>query len=192
MKTTCPYCATPTDGARVCPKCGRALIQRCVACAEDIPVQSATCPRCGTAQAAFVAAPRRAPSHAPDPEWLANERNVLLILLLWLLTCGLWGLVAMYQLGTDLRTHGRRSDLNPGLDILLGILTCGLWWIYTMYTYAAALRDLSTAEGGPTQDVTALCTVLEICRYFFCPGIVSTMVLQNELNQHWRRHAAGA
>jgi hypothetical protein len=187
--TTCPYCSAAVKGARVCGKCGRALIQRCPACAEDIPVLSAVCPRCGTPQSV---APAPRPAILNYPGWIAAERNVLVILLLWFVTCGLWGLVAMYQIGTDLREHGRRSDINPGLDILLGILTCGLWWIYTMNLYASALRDLSAAEGGPTQDVTVLCTVLEICRYFLCPGIISTMVLQNELNQHWRRHASGA
>ena len=190
MITSCPYCANPTKGSRVCGKCGRALVQRCPACAEDIPVLSHVCPRCRTEQPLEVA-PRPAVLYA-DPAWPANERNVLVILLLWLVTCGLWGLVAMDQVGSDIRDHARRSDIHPGLDILLGFLTCGLWWIYSMHQYASALRDLSVQEGGPAQDVTVLCTVLEICRYFLCPGIISTMVLQNELNQHWRRHASGA
>ena len=190
--TTCPYCSTGLEGApRVCASCGRALIQRCVACAEDIPVLSQVCPLCKTPQSAYAKpAPPPAPLQ-PAPYRvmpIGEDRNIVLILVLWFVTCGLWGLVALYQAGSDLKTHRPQADISPGLDIFLGIVTCGIWFIFAVYKYAQILRDLSAEEGGPVQDVTTICLVLQICKYFGCPGIISVMVLQNELNVHWRRH----
>ncbi|HZL72122.1 MAG TPA: DUF4234 domain-containing protein, partial [Planctomycetota bacterium] len=102
--------------------------------------------------------------------------------------CGIWGLVAFYQIGSDLNAHRKRNDLSPGVDILLGFLTCGLWFVYAVYKYAQVLREISEEEGGPVQDVTTICLVLQVAKYFGCPGIVSVMVLQNEMNTHWNRH----
>ena len=114
-----------------------------------------------------------------------------MILVLWFVTCGIWGLVALYQAGSDLNAHRKRSEeLNPGLDIFLGILTCGIWFVYVLYKYAQVLKEITEQEGGPVQDVTTICLVLQICKYFGCPGVVSVLILQNELNVHWRRHTA--
>jgi len=190
--TTCPYCAHPAEtGARVCKQCGRALIQRCLACAEDIPVLAQICPLCKTPQnVPPPQAPALNPSAASGSGPIGEERSIVVILLLWFVTCGIWGLVAFYQVGCDLKAHRHRSDINPGLDLLLGILTCGIWYIFAVYNYAEALKQSTLEEGEPVQDVTTLCTVLEVLKYFAFGslGIISTMILQNELNQHWRRH----
>ena len=190
--TTCPYCAKSADDtARVCKSCGRALVQRCLACAEDIPVLSQTCPKCQTAQ--NVPPPPTPPVAPAAPAAAAftpvgEERNIVMILVLWFITCGIYGLVALYQIGTELNAHRRRNELSPGVDILLGILTCGVWFVYVLYRYAQVLKEISEQEGGPSQDVTTICLVLQVAKYFGCPGIVSVLVLQNELNVHWRRH----
>lgn len=186
--TACPYCAHPHDAnARVCSSCGRALVQRCLACAEDIPVLSRDCPLCKASQTLPALAPPASP--APPIVVVGEERNLVFMLILWFLTCGIWGLVAFYQVGSDINAHRRRSDLNPGLDILLGILTCGAWFIYAVYCYSQALKEMSQEEGGPVQDVTAVSTVLESVKYFSgITGIISVMILQSELNSHWRRH----
>jgi len=165
-----------------------------LACAEDIPVLSQVCPLCKSAQNVPQPAPMAPMTPPPPPGPLSAggpigaERNIVMILVLWFFTCGIYGLVATYQAGSDLNAHRRRSDLNPGLDILLGILTCGVWFVYVLYRYADVLKEISTEEGGPVQDVTTPCLVLQICKYVGCPGIISLLVLQNEMNNHWRRH----
>src|SRR5262245_49179699 len=185
--TSCPYCSKGVEeGSRVCKSCGRALVQRCLACAEDIPVLSQVCPICKSPQnVPLPAQPPAVPQFTPAPGAggpIGAERNVVLILVLWFVTCGIYGLVAFYQIGCDLNAHRRRNQLSPGVDILLGFLTCGIWWIFAVYKYAEVLREITAEEGGPVQDVTTICLVLEVLKYFGCPGIVSVMVLQNELN----------
>jgi hypothetical protein len=187
---TCPYCAHSTEkGSRVCKKCGRALVQRCLACAEDIPVLSSICPLCGTAQNVPYASPPPPapfPAPVPQPTWapLGEQRNIVLTLLLSFITCGIYSLYVRYELGSELNAHARRSLLSPGLDIFLGIITCGLWFIYVDYHYAQELKNICEEERSPVQDVSLLCLLLTL----FGLGWVSVLILQNEANQHWRRH----
>jgi hypothetical protein len=178
--TTCPYCSHAADtGSRVCKRCGRALIQRCLACAEDIPVLSPVCPLCKT--------PQTAPALVPVPGAgapVGEDRNVVLTLLLSFLTCGIYSLIVRYQLGTELNAHARRTLLSPGVDILLAFLTCGFWLIYADYKYGQTLKEICEEERGPIQDVSVVCLVLTLFGF----GIVSVLILQNEANTHWRRH----
>jgi len=185
----CPYCAHETQtGSRVCKKCGRALIQRCVACAEDIPVLMQVCPLCKSPQ--NVPAPPPAMTPPPPPAALPNaplgeDRNIIVVLLLSFVTCGIYNLVVRYQVGTELNVHARRpSGLKPGLDILLGILTCGFWFIYSDYRYAQELKNICEDEQTPVQDITVICLVLTLFRQ----GWITVLLLQNEANSHWKRH----
>ena len=189
---SCPYCSHAIEnGKRVCKQCGRALVQRCLACAEDIAVLSLVCPLCGTAQnVPYAAPPPAAPAAFPAPfatpvqAPLGEERNIVLTLLFSFITCGIYSLLVRYQLGTELNAHGRRSTLSPGLDIFLGIVTCGLWFAYSDFRYAEELKLTCVDERAPSQDVSILVLLLTL----FGMGWISVLILQNEANQHWRRH----
>ena len=191
--TTCPYCANPTaEDARVCKSCGRALVMRCLYCAEDIPVLAKICKYCNSPVSPPLARPMTPPpppGPIPTGGPIGSERSLIGIFLLSLLTCGFWRLFVQHAIGTELNDHRRRTDLSPGIDILLTILTCGFWTIYVDFRYAQVLKEISEEEGGNVQDVSTLCMVLQICG-LFVPGLglVSLLVLQNEINNHWRRH----
>lgn len=198
MPVTCPSCGQPaSEGARVCKGCGAALSKRCPHCAEWIAVLAARCPFCA-ADLAGGPAPVLRTAHAapaggisPGAGRVGERRELILAFLLTFVTCGIFGLYLMYKIGDELNEHSGSSGLNPGLDILLGLLTCGLWFIYARYRYAETLRDLSVREGGEAQDVTTLCLVLDIAALCFgFTALVSLLVLQNEVNRHWERHAA--
>ncbi len=182
--TSCPYCAHAAEsGARVCKHCGRALVQRCLACAEDMPVLSQVCPFCKSPQNAPPPALRPAAPAYGAP--VGEDRNIVLTLILSFITCGIYSLIVRYQLGTELNAHSRRAGLSPGVDILLAFLTCGFWLIYADYKYGQTLREICEEERGPVQDVSVLCLVLTL----FGLGVISVLILQNEANTHWRRHS---
>ncbi len=147
----------------------------------------AACPSCaqGPGAQATVASAR------PDPVErgaCGPVRNVVVILVLTIVTCGIWNLVAWYRIATDINTRRNREELNPALDILLLFLTCGLWGFYMMYRYPTALSDMQVEEGEPTTDLMLPCIIL----YFVGLGLISTMLMQTELNKHWERHGARA
>jgi hypothetical protein len=166
---------------------------RCLYCAEDIPVLAKICKFCNSP----VSPPQARPLTPPPPPGpvptggpVGSDRSLLATFLLMFITCGLWRLFVQHSIGTELNTHGRRTDISPGIDILLTVLTCGLWCIYVDVHYAQVLREISAEEGGHVQDVSTLCLVLQIGSLFFPGlGLVSLLVLQNEVNNHWKRHA---
>ena len=193
---TCPYCATATvEDSRVCKNCGRALVMRCLYCAEDIPVLAKICRFCNSPVSPTVPAPMTPPpppGPIPTGGPVGSERSLIGVFLLSFLTCGLWRLFVQHEIGQELNAHRRRDALSPGIDVLLTILTCGLWCIYVDFSYAQAVREISTEEGGHPQDVTTICLVLQIGS-LFVPGLglVSLLVLQDAMNNHWKRHTTG-
>ncbi len=202
MSMNCPSCNDPApEGARVCRSCGTPISKRCLYCAENIPAAALRCPVCasdlGAASAPAAKAPPPPAPAAPAPRAapsypVGENRHLVLVLLLTLVTCGIYGLVTMWKIGDELNRHRGSNDLNPTLDIVLGILTCGLWFIYARYRYAEALRDASAAEALPRQDVTTICLVVDVCAVFFggLLSLVSLLILQNAVNEHWERHGA--
>lgn len=177
----CPMCAEaiPAD-AKVCPCCSSTLERRCPACAETISADATICRFCRSAVGAAEAPARAIPAAGP----LGEERDVLTLILLTFVTCGIYGLVISYRIGGELNAHRGRAELRPGLDLVLTFLTCGLWGIYVMYCYPRALEDAVRDEGGTPPQVMLPCLLLSI----FGLHIVAMAIFQNELNSHWRSH----
>ena len=172
--------AVPAD-ARVCPYCKSVLERRCPACARPMPADAAVCGSCRTEVGPAEAPPRPA---AAGPK--GQEREVVPLILLTIVTCGIYGLVISYRIGEEINAHRRREDLRPGLDLVLSLATCGLWGIYVMYAYTRALEDAVRDEGGTPPQIMLPCLLLSI----FGLHIVALAIFQNELNTHWRSHRA--
>ena len=183
MMKKCPFCAEQIpQESRVCKHCHSALSRKCPFCAEEIGAAEKACPLCKSdlsSPSGGEAAPRRRP-HGP----LGEERGIAVMVLLTLLTCGIWGIYIQYKIGEELNRHEGKGRINPGLDLLLSFLTCGLWFIYVMYKYPQALHDITVEEEMPPVDVMVACLLLTIFGF----GFVSLAILQNELNKHWEAH----
>ncbi len=114
-------------------------------------------------------------------------RIVWQCILFTFITCGIYGLVWMYQIGSDLRGFLGRGEPNPGLDIVLCFVTCGLWGIYVWYRYAQLTLEAQGKAGIRPNDVTIpslLCAIFGL-------SIVSMALVQTELNRLWTEGRAG-
>src|SRR5262245_29948306 len=60
-----------------------------------------------------------------------TERSSVTVLLLSLVTCGVYYFIWKYQTTVELKEASGDASLNPGLDIVLSIVLCGIWAIYT-------------------------------------------------------------
>jgi hypothetical protein len=187
----CPFCVEeiPED-AKVCKFCSSTVVKKCPLCAEEIVATANACRFCRS-EIPSAGAPRPAKAPAPARGPLGEERGVVALILLTVLTCGIYGLVALYKIGSELNAHEGKGRISPGVDLLLTIVTCGFWSIFLMYKYPTVLHDLSAEEGGPPSDVAVICLVLSIMGYFipFTP-LVGLAILQSELNKHWEAHRA--
>lgn len=195
----CPWCNEEIPAvSRVCRHCGTPVVQRCAACLEEIAVRAGRCPKCGADLA--LAGPEKEPppprpeaaASGPEARVLGEERGLFVTLVLSVLTCGIYQMVVLYSMGCELNAHHGRGRLRPGLDLLLTFLTCGFWSIYVMYRYPATLREITEDEGGPRVDIVLPCLLFMVGTYLVPPlYFVGPLLLQDELNAHWKRHREG-
>jgi hypothetical protein len=184
MTIACPFCkeATPED-APACPACRARLARPCPYCAEEIPILARRCRLC------------EEPLGATDGEEPAArllrgsglevvERDVVRDLVLCLVTLGLYGAVVAHRVARDLNHHAGREALDPDVDAALYVMTLGFWSAFITWRYLTLFNGLERAEGVPSSDLLGLCTILSVVGL----GFVSLLILQDQLNLHWRLH----
>jgi len=107
--------------------------------------------------------------------------------ILTLITCGIYGLVLVYKIGSDLRRNLGGDYPKAGLDIFLSLITCGVWGVYLCYRYPTLINDIKQRAGMPKSDLPIISVLLAIFSYGFpLLWIVSVGLMQNELNKIWR------
>jgi uncharacterized protein DUF4234 len=115
-------------------------------------------------------------------------RNPAVVLILTLITCGLYALLWIWQVGTELKAYLGREDINPGLDVVLTLLTGGLWAIYLMYRYPRLVLEAQAKVHVPPHDISLVSVLLAL----FGLPFVSMLLVQTELNKIWAAAAITA
>ena len=149
----CENCGAPVlDDAKFCPACGEPVNATSAAASEPQPVQIQPAP-------APQPVPQGAPTPPPMPGAVELDRNFGMILLLTIVTCGIYGIYAYYKISEDVATmcSGDGDDMpNYLIAILLSFITCGiygLWWTYHFGNRIQAngpRYGLTIAESGTT------------------------------------------
>ena len=107
-----------------------------------------------------------------------TERNPAMIVVLGILTCGIYTLVWYYQTTEELRIATGDDSIKPGLDILLTFVTCGIWWVYTDYRNAKKAFELSQQMGLGRSDQAVIVLVVDLFAAMITPAL-----LQAEYNE---------
>ena len=111
-----------------------------------------------------------------------NKRNPVSVLLLSIITCGIYSLYLIYQISKEVRDFRGDNSIDPGLELLLCIITCGLYEIYWYYKYGRLVFDMEQRVGvSGASDMSLILLLLPIFGF----GIVSMLLLQTELNRVW-------
>ena len=66
----------------------------------------------------------------------SKKKSILMVILLTIITCGIYSLFWLYQTTQDLTEYSEDYRLTPGMSVLLTIITCGLYQIYWWYRIA--------------------------------------------------------
>ena len=100
-----------------------------------------------------------------------RKRSILSIVLLSIITCGIYLLVATYQIYSDINYATKENDTSL-TDLLLGIVTCGIWQIYCYYKYSKKLVNLGSDDNS----------IINVILGVFGFGIVAVCIMQNSIN----------
>ncbi len=111
---------------------------------------------------------------------VSEPRNIVLYAVLTVVTCGLWALVWVYQLGGDIQTLRGDDKPNILMDFLLTLLTCGIWGIYVAYQWPLLLQEPARARGIHVDNNLP---VISLVLYFFGFAFVSLILVQSVANQ---------
>lgn len=111
-----------------------------------------------------------------------QKRSPVAILLLSLITCGIYGIIVFYQISSEVKDFRSDSSISPGIEVLLCLLTGGIYEIYWFYKFSRMVYDMQVRVGTPGAcDNTILFTVISVLRL----NVVALMLLQTELNRVW-------
>lgn len=85
---------------------------------------------------------------------MIQARNFVTILLLNIVTCGIYGLYYMYSITQDMNTmvgnDGRNTD--PSTVVLLTIVTCGFYGWYWYYEQGNRMKALCDQNNIPCEE----------------------------------------
>lgn len=111
---------------------------------------------------------------------MVEERNVITWSILTFVTCGVWRLYWLLQIGRDIAML--RGDDRPNVvtDLLLTFVTCGFWMFVIAYQWPGLLNEALEHRG---QRVDRNLPAMSLLMAVFGFGIVDLILIQGELNK---------
>jgi len=124
---------------------------------------------------------------------LGTRRDPALVLILILLTCGIYYLYFIYKTSQEAADFLGEADYSPGTEVLLSVLTCGFWNIYWDYRMGKRIARMSARVGLPPTDNSLLYLILDLLGVggFASVGIINPVLQQDGLNRVWQAAMAG-
>ncbi|MEY3011715.1 MAG: hypothetical protein RIT45_450 [Pseudomonadota bacterium] len=111
---------------------------------------------------------------------MVEERNVVTWSILTLVTCGIWRLVWLVQIGRDIAMLRGDDRPNVVIDLLLSFVTCGIWMLVMSYQWPGLLNEALEQRG---QRVDGNLPAMSLLMALFGFGIVDLILIQGELNK---------
>ena len=115
---------------------------------------------------------------------LGERVEPALVLLLSIVTCGIYYLCFIYKTSKETLAYTGEQDLDPWLDVLLSIVTCGLWTVYWDYKIGQRIVRMQRLAGVRETDNSVLYLVLNLLGF----GMINALIEQGHLNEIWAAH----
>lgn len=118
-------------------------------------------------------------------QFTTGDRSPALILLLTLVTCGLYLIYWYYQVYEEMQQlHGLSPTGNDFfVDLLIVIITCGIWGIYVDFAISEKLNIIQKKYNLPHNDTTTTAILLDLAGFIVgLTNIITSMIHQDQLN----------
>lgn len=110
-----------------------------------------------------------------------QQRSVATVIILSIVTCGIYMFYWLYVSMRDLNDYLEISDMDPAVELLICIF-CSPYIIYWFYKYAGRITDAQIkAQTEVASDNAIICLVLAIFGF----SVISMGIMQSELNKTW-------
>jgi hypothetical protein len=110
-----------------------------------------------------------------------------MVLILSLITCGLYGLIWLWQAETEVKQELELTDTNPGLDVVLTVLTLGIWFLVAVYRLSKHVAEAQRRVNLVPNDLSLVTVIVSALGFWF----VAITLLQVELNKVWAVRSGG-
>lgn len=77
---------------------------------------------------------------------MIQQRNFWMVLLLSIVTCGIYGYYYVYTMTRDLNQIVGEQKIDPALAVLLTIVTCGIYTYIWYYQYGNYIQEVAQAN----------------------------------------------
>lgn len=152
----------------------------CPSCGKENPANAVFCAGCGASFNAQTA-PNPGVSAAPygGPAPMVAERGVVLAIILYIVTCGIYGLYWFVVMTDDANTVSGDNGTSGAMALLFTLITCGIYGFYWDYKTGQKLHIAGQRHGKDIADNGILYIILRL----FGLGIVNYALIQSDLNK---------
>lgn len=110
-----------------------------------------------------------------------NIHSIPYVILLWILTCGVYGYIWIYETSAAIRDYTGDPSISPVADLLLCLFTCGIYNLYWFYRLGERTAACGAIAGVPIKDNSTIYLLLSL----FGMSIAASAIAQGELNRVW-------
>ncbi|MEK6263960.1 MAG: DUF4234 domain-containing protein [Clostridium sp.] len=112
-------------------------------------------------------------------------RSVAGLIILSILTCGIYHMYWMYVTTNETNEYLSKEDTSGGMVLVFSIITCGIYAIYWYYTMGKKLQDVQFRALGKTNGNGNDDSLLYILLSIFGFSIIASAIIQSNLNKSW-------
>ena len=112
-----------------------------------------------------------------------KERNSGVVVVLSLVTCGVYALYWLFKTSEELKAATNDAQINPAIDLVVSLLTCGLWGIAVTYRNAQKVHQTILPYHPQHKDQSQTIILLSVASLVVgVTWLVSVFLTHEELN----------
>ena len=110
---------------------------------------------------------------------MIKQRSVAMVIILTLITCGIYGVFWMYAITEELSHATNDPNFSGAKALIFILLTCGIYGFFWYYTVGQKIAEMQRQHNMLIKDNGVLFIVLAI----FGLEIISMGIIQAEMNK---------
>jgi uncharacterized membrane protein YidH (DUF202 family) len=112
-----------------------------------------------------------------------NFRSPAAVIVLSIVTCGIYMLYWIYRFSVEMQDHLDRHEMSPALELFLCIVCCP-YIIYWAYKYGDYIKQAEAKANLPVEnDFPIVCLLLAVFGFF----IIDMAIMQSKMNAIYQK-----